>query len=193
MSTRGFVTFVEGGIEKTAYNHSDSYPSGLGRDVLSWLRFAAQDVPTLREKVKTLRVVDDSTPPTDEDVNRLAQFADLNVSGRDPREWYVLLRETQGNPGRMLQAGVIEDASEFPTDSSFAEYGYVVDLDAETFEVYEGFQRQPHSKGRFSGRPSADRADSVVAAYYPVALIKSWPLAELPTCDEFVAAFEGYE
>lgn len=38
MGTRGFVGFVIDGQEKIGYNHFDSYPDGLGVDVLSWLR-----------------------------------------------------------------------------------------------------------------------------------------------------------
>jgi hypothetical protein len=108
------------------------------------------------------------------------------VSSGDPREWYVLLRETQGKPGRMLQAGVILDASGFPCESLFAEWGYVVDLDSETFEVYVGFQTEPHSKGRFADREGRD-------GYVPVALAASWSLKDLPGDDAFMASFDDDE
>ncbi|GAA4626725.1 hypothetical protein GCM10023196_036130 [Actinoallomurus vinaceus] len=190
MGTRGFITFVAGGVEKTVYNHCDSYPDGLGVDVLNWLRFAATDVPALRERVAALRVVDPNSKPTAEDVERLAEFARQDVGSRKLDDWYVLLRETQGKPGAMLQAGIIEDASDFPLDSLFAEYGYVVDLDAQVFEAYVGFQQGPHSKGRFAGRGSEQHGNSglVSGGYYPVALAKSWPLAELPSDKDFLAA-----
>ncbi|MFD9950537.1 hypothetical protein ACFWYW_57585 [Nonomuraea sp. NPDC059023] len=192
MGSRGFVTFVVDGIEKTTYNHCDSYPGGLGVDVLTWLRLAtagsgdAEAISSLRESVRALRVVDDKSAPTEEDVKRLAEFADLRVSDRDPRDWYVLLRETQGDPGRMLQAGAILDASDFPADSLFAEWGYVIDLDAGAFEAYEGFQKVPHTRGRFASRN--DSGD-----YYPVALAASWPLGDLPSNDAFSSALEGDE
>ena len=193
MGTRGFIGFVADEREAITYNQFDSYPSGVGVDVLGWLRFAAQDVPALRGKVKALQVVENSSEPTAEDVERLSGFADLNVSEKDPREWYVLLRETQGNPARMLQAGVVLDASDFPLDSLFAEWGYVVDLDREVFEVYEGFQRRPHTKGRFASRGGQRYGDKgfMGGGYYPVALARSWPLPELPTQEEFLAALEG--
>lgn len=192
MGTRGFITFVVDDIEKTTYNHNDSYPDGLGVDVLNWLRFAVSDpsdadaIASLRERIRALRVVDSESEAYEEDIARLAEFADLCVSTRDPREWYVLLGETQGNPGRMLQAGAILDASDFPADSLFAEWGYVIDLDAETFEAYEGFQRNPHTKGRFANRPGRSE-------YYPVALTSSWPLKDLPSSEDFVTALEGEE
>lgn len=37
MSTRGAVGIIYDGIEKIGYNHFDSYPTGLGNDVLNYL------------------------------------------------------------------------------------------------------------------------------------------------------------
>jgi hypothetical protein len=184
MSTRGFLTFVAEGVEKTTYNHCDSYPEGLGADVLKWLR--DQDLTMVREKATALRVAAKDSKPTAEDIERLKDFARTYVGSQQLDDWYVLLRETQGDPGLMLEAGVIEDGSDFPTDSLFAEWGYVVDLDAQTFEVYEGFQHHTHDKGRFASREGR-------AGYAPVALLKSYPLADLPTTESFLAEVCGNE
>lgn len=186
MGTRGFIGFVVDGQEKIAYNHFDSYPEGLGKDVLAWLRLDF-DIEFLRTAARTLRVVTDETPPTDDDIERLRPFTNRSVGERKERpDWYQLLRETQGKPGEMLRAGVILDASDFPLSSLFAEWGYLVDLDAETLEVYRGFQQHHHSWGRFAGRPGQD-------GYYPCALLKSWPLSGLPDDEAFVSALEGGE
>ncbi|MFD8564670.1 hypothetical protein ACFV1N_46030 [Streptosporangium canum] len=188
MSTRGFVGFVSDDTEKIAYNHSDSNPKGLGLEVLEWLRSAVSDakdpadgITQLRERVRALRVVDSESTPTEEDIARLKEFADQGVSRGKLTEWYVLLRATQGNPGEMLRAGVVEDAASFPLDSQFAEWGYLIDLDAEVFEVYRGFQDKPHERGRFAAR-EPERDD-----HWPVALVTSWPLTALPSRDTFLA------
>jgi hypothetical protein len=186
MGTRGFIAFVVDGSDKIAYNHWDSYPGGLGLDVLNWLRDALSDRDHLHQLIRALRVVDPKSEPTDEDIKQLRRWADTNVSSQSLDDWYVLLRGTQGNPDAMLTAGVIEDASQFPADSLFAEWGYVVDLDADMFEAYEGFQQAPHSRGRFKDL-TPDRG------YYPVALKASWSLDALPTNDAFVAALEPEE
>ena len=189
MSTRGFVGFVADDTEKIAYCHSDSYPEGLGCAVLGWLRSdTADDLTKLREQVLALRLVADfDEVPTDEEIERLSRYLNRRVGERSERvTWYQLLRETQGNPGRMLDAGVIEDASEFPLDSLFAEWGYVVDLDAETFEVYRGFQQQTHADGRFALRRSSD----ATSGYYPCRLVATWPLRELPDKPAFLARLE---
>src|SRR5690242_2104256 len=108
MGTRGFITFVIDGEEKTAYNHFDSYPGGLGIDVLAWLR--GVHLPHVREQVEALRVVEPDSEPSDEDIRALKRYYNGNVGGPTDRPtWYQLLRETQGHPAAMLSAGVIED------------------------------------------------------------------------------------
>ncbi|HEY3435961.1 MAG TPA: hypothetical protein VGK41_09940, partial [Solirubrobacterales bacterium] len=141
MGTRGFVGFVVDGTEKIAYNHFDSYPDGLGSDVLTWLTSALTTHPAvIVEQARALRAIDGQTEPTDADFKQLKAFYNPNVGGPSARPtWYQLLRGTQGNPGAMLRAGVIEDASDFPTNSLFAEWGYIVDFDERRLEVYEGF------------------------------------------------------
>jgi hypothetical protein len=190
MSTRGFIGFVVDGTEKIAYNHHDSYPSGVGADVLTWLRTAVGDIEALTEQARALRVVPVDSEPTGADIERLRGSLDRSVGEpRDRPDWYQLLRRNQGNPAAMLAAGVIEDGSDFPTDSLFAEYGYVVDLDAQVFEVFRGFQTAPHSSGRFAGRTGPDDSRE----YFPCALAASWRFDALPTDDVFVATVEGDE
>lgn len=210
MGTRGFITFVVNGEEKTTYNHFDSYPSGLGAQVADFLQAVVRNglaVAEFRERVAKLRVVKENEKPTAEDKEQLAKFTDLRVSNQSDDDWYCLLRNTQGDVGAMLEAGVITDAHEFPEDSLFAEWGYVINLDGDgTFEVYRGFQTSPHDNGRFAGRWTEEgRAESLARKqyagatfYYPCALVRSWPLATPPTAAqmgefeaELCAAEEG--
>lgn len=175
MGTRGFITFAVDGESKTAYNHFDSYPECLGLVVLNWVRLADHDEAASR--VRELRVVAADTPelPTADDVLRLKDYYDPDVGGRaGSPTWYQLLRGTQGSPGAILQAGVIEDASLFPANSLWAEWGYVIDFDTGTLEVHVGFQQEPHAEGRFaSPEPDED-------GFYPVRLAASWPISALP-------------
>lgn len=188
MSTRGFITFVVNGETKTAYNHSDSYPDSLGTHVLGWLRKAHEGGS--RRLAAELRVVDPLSKPTDEDIERLKPYSNRGVGTQQMDDWYgVLLRGTQGSPAAMLDAGVIEDAGQFPADSVFAEYGYVVDFDGRAFEAYRGFQKEPHDKGRFAALPLPERANG----FHPVALVASWSFDALPTDEQLLAAYEAVE
>lgn len=149
MSTRGFIGFVADGKTAIAYNHSDSYPDYLGHQMLNWLRGA--DLNEAARQAAALRVAAPNSEPTDADIAALKEFHNPNVGGRRERpDWYQLLRATQGEPELILRAGVIEDASGFPADSLFAEWGYVADFDAQAFEVYKGFQKEAHAEGRFA-------------------------------------------
>lgn len=187
MGTRGFITFVIDGSEKTVYNHFDSYPEGLGADCLRWLRSVlGADVEAVADQARALAPVPDREP-TDAEVDRLRQYINRNVGDQSVRDWYCLLRETQGDPAAILQAGLYEDAGSFPADSLMAEWGYVVDFDTQVFEVYEGFQTAAHSEGRFTSRPI--ESYSIDTQYYPVRLVASWKFGELPTDDEFLSTF----
>ncbi|MEV6633922.1 hypothetical protein AB0M54_24540 [Actinoplanes sp. NPDC051470] len=187
MGTRGFITFVVDGEEKTTYNHCDSYPDGLGVNVLNFLPGSMIGLTAAREKAAVLKLVTDEVPPTEDQQKALKRYARTGVGRQSRDDWYCLLRETQGNPRAILDAGYMLDAKDFPTDSLFAEYGYVIDFDREVFEAYEGFQHSPHQKGRFADREPKQNASGT---YYPVALVASWPLGALPTHEEFLAVFE---
>lgn len=185
MGTRGAFGWVHNGVEKFTYNHWDSYPDGLGVDVLTWLRGA--DLVALPALVDALEPVPD-TEPTEEDFVKYAKYHDLQVStGTD---WYSLLRHTQGAPGLILESGRYTEDNSFPLDSLFCEWVYLVDLDAGVFEVYEGFRKTPPTDGRWAGRAEAQPSASG-GSYYPVQRIAFWKLTELPTDDEFLAATQG--
>ncbi|MFI6713568.1 hypothetical protein ACIBF7_44580 [Nonomuraea sp. NPDC050478] len=179
MASRGFVGFVADKTEKIAYNHYDSGPTGVGLIVLAWLRDAAQAPGMLRERVAALRVVDSNSTPTEDDIVRLGEYADAYTSSCGVPYWAGLLWKTQGDPEAMLRAGVIEDASSYPAESTDCEWGYLIDLDTQVFEVYRGQQAAPHHRGRFATQPHPDD-------HYPAALVTGWRFDQLPSDDEFL-------
>lgn len=198
MGTRGFVGFAVDGVEKIAYNHWDSYPEGLGATVLDYLRAMVGEgnEGLQRELAKALSVVPDRGP-TDGEREALAQFRDDSVGGpiTEPRqEWYKLLRGTQGEPGAILHAGYYEDAGDFPRDSLFCEWGYLVDFDNRVLEVYEGFRQSPPTEGRWVGAKPLKDNTSIGGQYHPVQRVAVFAFDELPTTDEFCKALgEGDE
>lgn len=173
MGTRGVWGFVVDGQEKLTYNHFDSYPSGLGNDLLKALDGISKE--DLIAKVRALRVVGENEKPTPEDVEKCqaAGTVDLGVSRQSPDDWYCLLRNAQGDLAKTLKVGLMEDGSAFPSDSLFCGWGYVFDLDNGKLEVYRGFQEKPHGLGRFAGRKGRD-------GYYPIKLVAEYPLDNLP-------------
>ena len=55
MSTRGAVGFRCGGVDKIAYNHWDSYPSGLGQPVLDYLK--DKSLNELKDEFEDINIV----------------------------------------------------------------------------------------------------------------------------------------
>jgi hypothetical protein len=159
------MAFVIDGETKAGYVHFDSYPSGLGADMLEWLR-ENYAKPETYAAVQALKVVDDSSTPTPEQIEALKQYANTNVSTKQLNEWYVLLRETQGDPADTLAAGYTYGANRVEKYrlGYFGEYTYVADFDAKEF-IAEGY-------GKSLGR---------------------WSFDALPTRDEFLKLTENDE
>lgn len=196
MGTRGVMGFVIDGAEKITYNHWDSYPEGLGLDVLQWVRTLLTDTSDLlpgapaalervRERARALRAVCEQDEPSAEERTQYERLTNRNVStGTD---WYSILREAQGKPEEYLLAGVYPDAAEFPQDGLFCEWGYIVDLDRRVLEVHAGvtYGSTLPQAGRFADRPNK----SSHAGYYPLRIAGEWSFDELPEDKAFVEAF----
>lgn len=164
MGTRGLMAFVIDGETKAGYVHFDSYPSGLGADVLEWLHEALNEqTGKALTKVRALKVVNDETEPTAEQIEALKQYANMNVSSKQLDEWYVLLRECQGEPALTLEAGYMYGVSRVEPYRLGCghEYLYVVDFDKHEFTA-SGYGR----------------------------LLGNWKFDELPTREAFIAKTE---
>lgn len=183
MSTRGAFGFRIDGVDKITYNHCDSYPDGLGSDVVRWVRKAC--APDRIEQTMTEVAGIEMAPSgqalaTPEHIRRTGRrYINMGVGGgdgigQDSITYYRLLREAQPSHGiaGVVDAGVMIEGAEFMTDSVFCEYAYIVNFDELTVEFYKGFQSKPHSNGRYASLPS--KRD-----YFPVALVGAYPIANV--------------
>lgn len=169
MSTRGLVGFVVNDAVKATYNHFDSYPNGLGLDVVKFVQ-GLKNVSEASEHAQAIILVSEEDEPTPEQVQRITgqSTPDAAVGG----DWYAWLRDAQGDLAEYLRLGFMIDNKDFGRNSLFCEWGYLVNLDTKTVEVYRGFQKDPHSEGRWAGNGPEN-------GYYGIRLIKTIPFTQL--------------
>ena len=179
MSTRGAYGFRLDGRDYIQYNHSDSYPSGLGADILNQSKaLAKMPAVSLRNKVASIRLHDGKTPPTANDIALLAPWTNLGVGQGSVSDWYCLTRNMQGDLLAHLKAGLIFDSRGFLKDSLFCEWAYIVNVDTRQLECYQGFNKSPNGAGRYASLRDGD--------YYGVRLVRTYPLGRLPSLERFL-------
>ncbi|NOG70443.1 hypothetical protein HJG45_08680 [Roseicella sp. DB1501] len=165
--------------DKLLYNHFDSYPEGLGEDMIAFARKIATDVPKYRSLAENLRMVDPDSTPDIETVERAAQAGlhDLTVSNRSTTDWYCVLRNLQGEPEKTLEFGIATSGgNDFVADSLFCEWAYIINFDTGEIEIYKGFNTDPAAAGRYASLK--DKGDGV--EYFGVRLLGTFPLYDIP-------------
>jgi len=181
MGTRGAYGFRINEEDRVNYVQFDSYPSGLGKEVMSYV--VQTPVAQMKKIATRIVLVHPDSTPSRELIQRYRKYADLGVSEQSYEDWYCLLRKTQGTlfPYNNDLRHMI-DYHDFLFDSLFCEWAYIINLDTEQFEVYKGFNKDASAKGRYAGRSQEDNY-----GYMGVTLIKQIPLADITK--EKVAAF----
>ena len=183
MSTRVLYGIRIYGIDKCTYNHLDSYPSGLGRKVLEFC--ANNTIENLEKFFNKIELVDESSKPTEEQIKKCVEAGYYSgvVSTKSVDDWYCLLRNLQGNfdeyqdliDNDEAKTIFMTDCISFIKDSLFCEYAYIINLDDEVLEFYEGYQKEAQKGNRY-GETEED-------GYYPCKLVFAISLDEIIEAD----------
>ena len=192
MGTRSLTAvFADGEYKIAQYGEYDGYPEGQGMTALEFARGALcieagrQD---FSNQLRNVRFV--------EQEELASMYASVGVTGlwctmdqtaAFDRKWPYFSRNNGANILNLVMNAdeevLTRNNIEFAGDSLCCEYAYVIDLDKKTFEAYSGFNKTPPTPGeRFAHMPPDD-------GYYPVKLVASWSLDELPSDKDFYAAF----
>ena len=145
MSTRGYYGIKKKGELKGAYNHFDSYPSGLGQDLVKTINKIKKEdrLRVLSETFDYIQLIDSNIEPTQEQIEacKKANVIDLGVSNRSEKDWYCLLRKTQGDLSIYINKVIpyMENGNAFIDDELFCEWAYIINLDTQKFEVIYGW------------------------------------------------------
>lgn len=178
MGTRGAIGFKLDQKEVIFYNHWDSYPDGLGQDMVDYVR-SVSDWNAIRDQVTAFEAVDRDQKPTAEQkawAHKLGTV-NLSVSERSENDWYCLTHAAQGDIALQLELGFGELGNDFPRDSLFCEYAYIINLDTMELEFYEGFNENREAEGRYA---RGDDEDFARHGYAGVRLVGEAPLDDIP-------------
>jgi hypothetical protein len=172
MSTRGLLgvrfTDLEGKKQfHGCYNHFDSYPSGLGEEVVEFVQKVLHHPITIEQMYKNAQKVewvDEDKKPTKKQLTNLVKagfcikserLEDIRNSGlscciiegastrtKQNENWYWTLRDYQGF--KTFEA-IFKGIPYLVEYTSFircptCEYAYVLDLDRQVLEFYKGWQ-----------------------------------------------------
>ena len=193
MGTRNLTMVISNGETKVAqYGQWDGYPSGNGAIVLDFLH--TTNLEEFKKKLNKVIFVNGNKEK--EIQNWLKSIGSDNgwLTGEQSKLYHekypYLTRDNGANILQMIMDGEedeiwITDSTEFAGDSLFCEWAYLVDLDKNKLEVYEGFNKEPLVlEDRFFYLTDKD------SEYYPIRMVKSYDLNNLPLEDEFLKDLE---
>ena len=192
MGTRNLTMVYFNGEYKIAqYGQWDGHINYTGVEILNFLK--KYNIEYFKEKLNNCTLINkekynslwrefgvDLEKNSLVEIEKMEQFTVKYPSLSRDTGWAILEKiiESDADNPVLLQKDV-----EFAVDSLFCEYAYVIDLDKNTCEIYTGFnqKRLAESDRFFFLQKESDNK------YYPIKLLKSYSLAELPTKDELIA------
>lgn len=186
MGTRHLVcVYSNKRFQVAQYGQYDGYPSGTGADVLSFLHMLSdKEFKTFKKKLRNVRLHPE------------AEFRDKDLYNIHPQPTASeVLNEIFASD---KEIHLINNAS-FGGDSLFCEWAYVINMDTNTFDVYEGFVKDVHESAplflKYKRPPKEKPKNSKhqIDDYYPVKLAASYGLECLPDIEDFLERFNDQE
>jgi hypothetical protein len=194
MGTRNLTVLVsEGEIKIAQYGQWDGYPDYMGINILKFLR--EFDVEIMKKQVKNVIFVDENKQK--EIDLYLKEIGSTN--GYINNEQSDLYNEKYKFLNRSMGSDILEmvydeeynkpmllnNSITFSGDSLFCEWAYVIDLDKNLFEVYEGFNKNELNENDRFFKYTIENEE-----YHPIKLKKEFPLNVLPSDEEFLTYFK---
>lgn len=178
MSTRNLtIVYLDGEYKVAQYGLYDGYPSGQGVISLEFAHLLGKYdsvYDAFKSAVRNCRY-----PGLDE--NGEFDGDKITLGGDVCAEILSFIMKHNG-------ADLIDDIN-FAADSLFCEWAYVIDLDNNTFNVYRGFNKEPlRENDRFY---FLQQSAPMYGGYYPIKLLRSYPLNNLPSVSVFVDECEA--
>lgn len=140
MVARGLFGFYYNKKYYVVYNYCDAYPHSLGVSLVEEINKAIADgsFGDWLDKVKNLKVIDPSIPPTEKEIKKLKKFASLGVSNQSFTDWFCLLRNCQGSFKKVLEAGYLDNHVNNNGNPRFQDFAYIINYDMNKLDYYYG-------------------------------------------------------
>ena len=201
MGTRNLTCVVKDKTFRVAqYCQWDGYPSGVGAEILDFLRDEFdKDLMEIR--------LDQLEPVDDEEMEKLweeagsprgQEMVSSDTIEKMKAAYPQLVREFGPAVLGRIQEGTLAGnkvklEQSFAQDSLFCEWAYVVDLDRHKFEVYRGLNTRPidHTERFYTGNLPEYGYPGDEDRFYPVSLLIEFDLDLLPDKEAFVKACEA--
>lgn len=190
MGTRNLTMVILNGEHKIAqYGQWDGYPEGQGLTCLLFLK--NNDIQEFKNRVsKCSYMGEDEINKIWEEAGSEDGFISMEGSYKVKNKYPTLSRDQGAEILHLVMGGHcnLQDSSSFAADSLFCEWGYVIDLDNNKFEVYTGFNKSPLELNERFYSLQKDGSD-----YYPIKLVAYFDIDNLPSKEEFVGTFINSE
>lgn len=136
MSTRGAFGFTKNGVNKITYNHFDSYPTGLGLDIIEFIM--NNNIEKMNKIFNSITMVKYDDVPTVDQLKILEEYFGSKIDIRKIKDMEDLIGSNQYITDFQKGFPFMLDNEKFMGDSLFCEYAYIINLDDNTLEVYYG-------------------------------------------------------
>ena len=197
MGTRGLFGLRKNNKDKTMYNHFDSYPSCLGEEMVEYVKkHSKEEMTTLYDKLIMVDEEFNTSQFTEEQKEKYKEFMKKNdffshtIDGTKTAEnitMYCFLHEFQGKLYKYDEYPEIDlmiDNNNFIKCSLFCEWAYIINLDTEKLEIWEGFQEKSQENNRYGIEKDN--------GFYPCALVKEIDIEKIKLEDfSLEKALEG--
>lgn len=193
MGTRNLTcVFVNGEYKVAQYGQWDGYPSGSGVEVLDFCR--SMNLGKFLESLKNCYWISE-----EENKSRWSEcgandsgWVNSEVSAKHNQLYPENSRDTGSEILEIVynsekKIGLV-NSIDFAKDSLFCEWAYIIDLDKNKLECFEGFNKNKLEKSErfFTEEPNKE-------GYYPIKINKYFDLDKLPSEEDFLLILEPRE
>ena len=199
MGTRNLVAvYIDGEYKVAQYGQWDGYPDGQGLTALEFL--LSSDMELFKEKVRLCRWItqeeyEETWASIGVDIKANNWMVDIETGYKHKEKYPEHSRDTGAKILELIYTSVngvaLGNSIDFAHDGLSCEWGYVIDFDKNTFEVFKGFSKEPLGAGERFYEGDAEHSDERFAGrdykYYGIRNIKTYQLDNLPSEEMFLS------